>query len=56
MIVDGVVDNLIIADTKEIAEEVTNLLCVQADDTVRIGTRFDGTSFIIEEAPSDESA
>jgi hypothetical protein len=40
--------NLIVADTKEIAEQVTKLLCVQYTDvnSTGIGWEYDGTGFI----------
>jgi hypothetical protein len=45
---DGVVTNVIIADTKEIAELVTGLTCVEYTDSnpAGIGWTYDGTKFI----------
>ena len=59
VIENGIVKNTIIADTKEIAEEVTGLTCVEytTENPAYIGLGFDGTTFeqptptIIEEAP-----
>ena len=44
---DGIVVNLIVADTKEIAEEVTGMTCVEiADGTpVEIDGTWDGNTF-----------
>ena len=44
----GVVTNVIVADTKEIAELVTNLTCVEYTDSnpAGIGWIYDGTKFI----------
>jgi hypothetical protein len=45
---DGVVTNVIVADTKEIAELVTGLTCVEYTDSnpAGIGWTYDGTKFI----------
>lgn len=47
VIENGIVQNVIIADTKEIAEEVTNLTCVEtvSSNPAHIGLGFDGTTF-----------
>jgi hypothetical protein len=50
--------NVIVADSKEIAEEVTNLTCIEyaADSNVGIGWKYDGTNLVlpvIEETPSE---
>ena len=47
------VTNTIVADTKEIAEEVTSSLCIEytEENTAGIGWTFDGTNFI---APVEE--
>jgi hypothetical protein len=41
------VTNIIVADTKEIAEEVTSLTCVEStsENPAHIGLGFDGTTF-----------
>ena len=41
------VANIIVADTKEIAEEVTGLTCVEStsENPAHIGLGFDGTTF-----------
>lgn len=41
------VTNIIVADTKEIAEEVTGLTCVEStsENLAHIGLGFDGTTF-----------
>ena len=45
---DGVVTNVIVADTKEIAELVTGQICVEYTDSnsPNIGWTYDGTKFI----------
>ena len=55
VIKDGIVNNVIVADTKEIAEEVTGLTCVEVEHVPGapgIGWSYDGTNFtapVIEE-------
>jgi hypothetical protein len=57
---DGVVINVIVCDTKEIAEQVTQLTCVEFDLENReagIGHAYDGSKFvapIIERQPIPE--
>ena len=48
------VKNIIVADSKEIAEEATGLLCVEYTDEnpAYIGLGFDGTTF--EQPPVEE--
>jgi hypothetical protein len=47
VIKDEVVINLIVADSKDIAEEVTGETCIECDDQpVEIGGTYDGTRFI----------
>ena len=43
----NIVSNLIVADTKEIAEEATGLTCVEytQDNPAVIGLTYDGVSF-----------
>jgi pyridoxal biosynthesis lyase PdxS len=64
LIKDGVVNNVIVADTKEIAEEVTGLTCVEYTDEnpAGIGWSYDGAEFtapvvvteiVDEETPSE---
>lgn len=48
VIKNGIVNNVIVADTKEIAETVTGLTCVEISDTPGspgIGWTYDGTNF-----------
>lgn len=48
VIKDGLVDNVIVADTKEIAETVTGLLCVEYENipgAPSIGWSYDGSVF-----------
>lgn len=47
VIKDSIVLNTIVADSKEIAEEATGLLCVEYTDLnlAHIGLGFDGTIF-----------
>lgn len=52
---NGFVLNIIVADSKEIAEEVTGSTCVEYtdDNTAHIGLTYDGTSFeqpVVEDA------
>lgn len=55
VIKDGLVDNVIVADTKEIAEIVTGLLCVEYENipgAPGIGWSYDGSVFtapVVEE-------
>ena len=52
---NGVVTNVIVADTKEIAELVTGLTCVEYTDEnpAGIGWTYDGSKFIppVKETP-----
>jgi hypothetical protein len=54
VIENGIVQNVIIADTKEIAEEVTGLTCVEttSGNIAHIGLGFDGATF--EQPPVTE--
>jgi hypothetical protein len=54
VIVDNKVDNLIIADSKEIAEQVTGQQCEESivGNTAYIGLSWDGKSF--EQPPITE--
>jgi hypothetical protein len=48
VIKDGIVDNVIVADTKEIAETVTGLTCVEVEHVPGapgIGWSYDGAGF-----------
>jgi hypothetical protein len=48
VIKDGIVDNVIVADTKEIAETVTGLACVEIEHVPGapgIGWSYDGVEF-----------
>ena len=47
VIKDGTVNNVIVADTKEIAETVTGLTCIEYTDENRagIGWTYDGAEF-----------
>jgi len=63
VIKDGIVNNVIVADTKEIAETVTGLTCVEIEyvpGSPGIGWTYDGTNFsapvietITEETPTE---
>lgn len=50
VIKDGIVTNVIVADSKEIAEDVTGLTCIEYDqdssNAAHIGYTYDGTNFI----------
>ena len=59
VIKDGIVENIIIADSKEIAENVTGLICVEyinEPGAPHIGWSYDGISFSapIIETPIEE--
>ena len=47
VIENDIVKNVILADTKEIAEQVTGLTCVEtvSENPAHIGLGFDGTTF-----------
>ena len=47
VIKDGIVSNIIVADTKEIAETVTGLTCIEYtnENPAVIGWTYDGTNF-----------
>lgn len=56
VIKNGLVNNVIVADTKEIAETVTGLICIEIEDkpgSPGIGWNYDGITFI---APVVEQA
>jgi hypothetical protein len=55
VILDSTVQNVIVADTKEIAEEVTGLTCVEYTDSnpAIIGLGYDGTTFEQPTAPTE---
>lgn len=48
VIKDGVVQNIIIADSAETAQEVTGEICVEylQNQPVNIGLQYDGSNFI----------
>jgi hypothetical protein len=50
------VENIIVADSKAIAEEVTGKTCIEYADeiAVHIGGTWDGTNFIAPEEPPTE--
>lgn len=54
VIENGVVTNIIIAESLEIAKETTGLECVEysPERAVTIGIEYDGTDFIIPELVS----
>lgn len=48
VIKDGIIDNVILADTKEIAEQVTRLTCIEISSEPNgpgIGWTYDGAGF-----------
>ena len=58
VIKDGVVDNVIVADTQAIAEEVTGLTCVEIEHVPGapgIGWTYDGAEFAapVVEVPNE---
>jgi hypothetical protein len=61
VIKDGLVDNVIVADTKEIAEMVTGLSCIETSNEPGdpgIGWSYDGTNFTapVVEVPVEETS
>ena len=56
VIKNGVVENIIVADTKEVAERVTGLTCIEYTDSniASIGDTWDGTKFTNEPAVIEE--
>lgn len=50
---NNIVTNVIVADSKEIAEEVTGLVCIEytQENPAGIGWAYDGTNFV---SPSAE--
>ena len=59
VIKDGFVNNVIIAETKEIAEMVTGLTCIEYtnEDHIGIGWSYDGAEFTapVVEEPTEET-
>jgi hypothetical protein len=59
VIEDGVVENVIVADSKEVAESATNQTCVEYSEgsSVGIGWSYDGTNFSapVIETPTEET-
>jgi hypothetical protein len=59
VIKDGIVNNIIVADTKEIAETVTGLTCIEYTDEnpAGIGWTYDGAEFTapVIETPAEET-
>jgi hypothetical protein len=60
VIKDGIVNNVIVADSKEIAEQVTGLTCVEFQlepGAPGIGWAYDGTDFTapVVEVPAEET-
>lgn len=59
VIKDDVVNNVIVADTKEIAETVTGLTCIEYTDEnpAGIGWSYDGAEFTapVIEPPAEET-
>jgi hypothetical protein len=59
VIKDGIVDNVIVADTQEIAEQATGLTCIEIENVAGspcIGWSYDGAEFsapVVEETPSE---
>jgi hypothetical protein len=47
VIENNIVKNIIVCDSKQVAEQVTGLLCIQYTDTklARIGDTWDGSNF-----------
>ena len=45
VIKDGKVDNIIVAESLEVAEQITGYTCILDDGTAHIGLGWDGSSF-----------
>jgi hypothetical protein len=58
VIENGIVTNVIVADSKGIAEEVTGKLCIEYNDLnpASIGNTWDGTNFIRPILETEETA
>jgi hypothetical protein len=56
VLTNSVVSNIIIADSKQIAEEATGLTCIEYTDSniASIGDTWDGTKFTNEPAVIEE--
>ena len=52
----GTVTNVIVADSKEIAEEVTGRLCIELPDVFGIGSIWDGEKFVKPVVEVEETA
>jgi hypothetical protein len=52
---NDIVVNTIVADTKEVAEQITNATCIEYDKTnlAGIGYKFNGTTFTEPEVTND---
>jgi hypothetical protein len=60
VIQNGFISNIIVADTQEIAEAVTNLVCIKINNEPGdpgIGWSYDGTNFTapVIETPEEET-
>ena len=53
---NGLVTNIVVADSKEVAEEVTRLTCIDYPEGkfVKIGWTWDGTTLVDPDAQEDE--
>jgi hypothetical protein len=51
---DDSVINVIVAESKEIAEEVTGKICIACSGTEKLGHIWNGSEFIAPEVPSVE--
>jgi len=57
VLVDNIVENIIVADSKEVAEQATGKTCIEytEENLTSIGWTYDGTTFVAptEETPSE---
>jgi hypothetical protein len=52
VIKDGIVENCIVADSKEIAEKITGLTCIESD-IAHIGFPYIDGNFVLPPSPED---
>jgi hypothetical protein len=51
---DNNVSNIIVAESREIAEDVTKMVCIPCDNTEFLGSHWNGSAFVKPEpAPAE---
>jgi hypothetical protein len=55
VVVNNIVENIIVAESKEVAEQATGQTCIEytEENPAGIGWTYDGTTFV---APSEETS